>query len=193
MFSNFSKIIFWTLTTVQKYSLRKSRTFENLGDVDLFCATCWNSEKISKNCEFGPYLQKINKKWRALEHDLFFRLFFSLFFLFLIQTFFFKNRATRLRCKLLHRSAFKNSAKFRQTFSHFYSLVFEISLIFRNFCPNLTNFDEFFPEFQQICWKRSTSPRFSNFLRFRTENCWNVQIMAVEKLEKLEKLEHNPF
>ena len=74
--------------------------------------------------------------------------------------------------KLLHRSAFKNSAKFRQTFSHFYSFVFEISLIFRNFCPNLTNFDENFPEFQQICWKRSKSPRFSNFLRFRTENCW---------------------
>ena len=74
--------------------------------------------------------------------------------------------------KLLHRSAFKNSAKFRQTFSHFYSFVFEISLIFRNFCPNLTNFDEKFPEFQQICWKRSKSPRFSNFLRFRTENCW---------------------
>ena len=74
--------------------------------------------------------------------------------------------------KLLHRSAFKNSAKFRQTFSHFYSFVFEISLIFRNFCANLTNFHENFPEFQQNCWKRSKSPRFSNFLRFRTENCW---------------------
>ena len=86
--------------------------------------------------------------------------------------------------KLLHRSAFKNSATFRQTFSHFYSFVFEISLIFRNFCPNLTNFDENFPEFQQICWKRSKSPRFSNFLRFRTGNYWNFQKMIVEKLEK---------
>ena len=75
--------------------------------------------------------------------------------------------------KLLHRSAFKNSAKFPQTFSHFYNFIFESSLIFRNFCPNLINFDEKFPEFQQICWKRSKYPRFSNFLRFRTENCWN--------------------
>ena len=74
--------------------------------------------------------------------------------------------------KPLHRSELKNSAKFRQTFSHFYSFVFEISLIFRNCCPNLTNFDEVFPEIQEIWWKRSKSPRFSNFLRFRTENCW---------------------
>ena len=73
--------------------------------------------------------------------------------------------------KLLHRSAFINSAKFRQTCSHVYSFILTISLMFRNFCPNLTNFDEHFPEFQQICWKRSKSPRFSNFLRFRTENC----------------------
>ena len=53
--------------------------------------------------------------------------------------------------KLLHRSAFKNSAKFRQTFSHFSSFIFKISLIFRNFVQNLTNFDEKIPEFQQIC------------------------------------------
>ena len=72
--------------------------------------------------------------------------------------------------KLLHRSAFKNSAKFRQTFSHFYNFIFEISLIFRKICPYLTNLDEKFPEFQQIWWKISKSPRFSNFLRFRTEN-----------------------
>ena len=30
---------------------------------------------------------------------------------------------------LLHRSAFKNSAKFRQTFSHFHSFIFKVSLI----------------------------------------------------------------
>ena len=71
--------------------------------------------------------------------------------------------------KLLHRSAFNNSAQFRQTFSHFSSFIFKISLIFRNFVQNPTNFDEKIPEFQQICWKKSKSPRFSNFLRFRTE------------------------
>ena len=49
--------------------------------------------------------------------------------------------------KLLHRSAFKNSAKFRQTFSHFYNFMFENSLIFRNFCPYLTKFEEKFPEY----------------------------------------------
>ena len=92
--------------------------------------------------------------------------------------------ASYQKYKLLHRSAFKNSAKFRQTCSHFYGFIFEISLIFRNVCPNLTNFDENFPEFQQICWKRSKSPRFSNFLRFRTENYWNFQKLIVEKLEK---------
>ena len=66
--------------------------------------------------------------------------------------------------KLLHRSAFKNSAKFRQTFSHFYSFIFEISLIFRNFCPYLTNFEEKFPEFEfsfiQIYRNRDESDDF---------------------------------
>ena len=71
--------------------------------------------------------------------------------------------------KLLHRSAFKNSARFRQTFSHCWSFIFKISLILRSFCANFTNFDERFPEFQQICWRRSKSPRFSVFLGFRNE------------------------
>ena len=87
--------------------------------------------------------------------------------------------------KLLHRSASKNSAKFRQTFSHFYrfiNFIFTISLIFRKFCPNFTNFEEQFPEFQNFFWKGSTSPRFSSCLRFRTEICWNFQIVVVEKL-----------
>ena len=52
---------------------------------------------------------------------------------------------------LLHHSEFKNSAKFRQTFSQFCSFIFKISLIFRNFCPKCTNFDEFFPEFPANC------------------------------------------
>ena len=74
-------------------------------------------------------------------------------------------------CKLLHRSAFKNSAEFRQTFSHVYRFIFKMSLIFRKFCPNFTNFDKKFPEFQNFFWKGLKSPRFSSFLRFRTENC----------------------
>ena len=82
--------------------------------------------------------------------------------------------------KLLHRSAFKNSAKFRQACSHFCSFIFKSSLIFRNFCSTFTNFDEHLPEFQQIWRTRSTS-RFSNFLRFRAENYWIFQKVIVEK------------
>ena len=52
---------------------------------------------------------------------------------------------------LLHHSEFKNSAKFRQTFSQFCSFIFENSLIFRNFCPKFTNFYEKFPEFPANC------------------------------------------
>ena len=57
------------------------------------------------------------------------------------------------------RSAFKNSAKFRQTFSHFYNTIFEISLIFSKSCPKFTNFDEDSPEFQRFLRKRPTSLR----------------------------------
>ena len=74
------------------------------------------------------------------------------------------------RYKSLHLSELKNSTKFRQTFSHFYSFIFKISAIFHKFCSKLANFDEFSPEFQNFSWRRSKSPRFSNFLRFRTEN-----------------------
>ena len=45
-------------------------------------------------------------------------------------------------------------------FRIFYDVILKISLIFRNLCPNVTNVDENFPEFQQICWKGSKSPRF---------------------------------
>ena len=83
--------------------------------------------------------------------------------------------------KLLHRSAFKISAKFRQTFSHFYRIIFKISLIFRNSCPNVTNFDDFFPEFQQIGWKRSKSPRILKFPEISKRKLLNFQKMIVEK------------
>ena len=48
--------------------------------------------------------------------------------------------------KLLRRSAFKNSAKFLQTFSHFYSSIFKNSLLFAIFVQitNFTNVDENF-------------------------------------------------
>ena len=77
---------------------------------------------------------QVNTRWKALDEI------YKIYKLFLIY-------------KLLHRSAFKNSAKFRQTFSHFYNFVFEISLIFRNFCPNLTNVDEFFRNFSKSAGK----------------------------------------
>ena len=58
---------------------------------------------------------------------------------------------------LLHRFEFKNSAKFRQTFSHvcnFMQFYFpKLSLIVCNSCPKFTNFDEAFPEI----------PNFSKF------------------------------
>ena len=50
------------------------------------------------------------------------------------------------------------------------NFIFKISAIFHNSSSKLANFDEFSPEFQQFSWRRSKSPRFSNFLRFRTEN-----------------------
>ena len=78
---------------------------------------------------------------------------------------------------LLQRSVFENPTEFRQTFLHFAGLlnfVFKISLIFYNCCPEVTNVDEEFPEFQcfetifsEDCERRSKSSRFSFFLRFR--------------------------
>ena len=49
---------------------------------------------------------------------------------------------------LLHRSA-KNSAKCRQTFSYFHSLIFKISLIFRK---KLSKIYEFWWKFPVICF-----------------------------------------
>ena len=79
--------------------------------------------------------------------------------------------------KLLHRSAFKNSTKFRQTFSHFctdlqiYSQIFHwmFVTVVQN-SPILMIFSRKF-QCQQFLRKRSKSPRFSIFLRFRTKKC----------------------
>ena len=50
----------------------------------------------------------------------------------------------------------------------------------------------FFPEFQQFSWKRSKSPRFSNFFGFRTENSRILGNMNSEKfLKKLENSQKN--
>ena len=85
---------------------------------------------------------------------------------------------------LLHRSEFENAAKFRQTFSHLCSFNFNFSLIFRNFCPKIANFDEKIRNFEQILQIRSKYPIFSNVLRFRREYCRNFHENIFEKLEK---------
>ena len=79
-------------------------------------------------------------------------------------------------CTLLHRSAFKNSAKFRQAFSDVCSVTNKTTFIlkclfmFCNYGPHFTNFDLKNSEFQKSVRKRSKSPRFfSNFLGFRNE------------------------
>ena len=43
-----------------------------------------------------------------------------------------------------HRSAFKISAKFRQTFSHFCNFTLKRLFMFCNYSPKITNFDDFF-------------------------------------------------
>ena len=52
--------------------------------------------------------------------------------------------------QLKNRSDFKTSAKFRQTFSQFYSFMFILSPMVCNCCPKFTNLDEKFSEFQQF-------------------------------------------
>ena len=47
---------------------------------------------------------------------------------------------------LLHRSKFKNSAKFLKIFSHFFSFISKLLHIFFKFCQKFTDFDEIFPE-----------------------------------------------
>ena len=70
---------------------------------------------------------------------------------------------------LLHRSAFKNSAKFRQTFSHFRKFTLKILFIFCNYVPKFTNVDVFrnvsnlygkdqnLLDFSQISWDFATN------------------------------------
>ena len=83
----------------------------------------------------------------------------------------------------LHRSAFKNSAKFHQTFSHVCSFILKC-LLFCNDGPKFTNFDGFFRNFSNFFFFFSSLQqfvrnffrkyqnlldRFSNFLGFRNE------------------------
>ena len=80
-----------------------------------------------------------------------------------------------------HRSAFKNSAKFRQTFSHFYILVFKISLlqtvVQKLLMKILRNFSNFYAKYQHLL----ESP-----INFRNENYRFFQKIVLEKLEEME-------
>ena len=60
----------------------------------------------------------------------------------------------------------------------------QMLLIFFDYGPKFTYFDEHFSEFRQFVRKRSTSPRFSNFLGFPNEYFWNFQETIFETLEK---------
>ena len=68
-----------------------------------------------------------------------------------------------------------------------FTMFFKSSPFFRNFVQDITSILTNIwrnSEFQQICRKRSKYPGFSNFLRFRTENCWILQEIVVAKLRK---------
>ena len=80
-------------------------------------------------------------------------------------------------------SEFQNSStNIRQAFSHVFSSIFKISLveiILWNYCPLLPKIHDFWRNssgilelFQQFLRRRTTSPRFSNFLRIHSEYCW---------------------
>ena len=62
---------------------------------------------------------------------------------------------------LVHRSAFKNSAKFRQTFSRVESLFSKYCVFLTNMISPILNIIDVFSEIQQFVRKISTSPRFS--------------------------------
>ena len=85
-------------------------------------------------------------------------------------------RAFRFRVDTYGPLRMNNSDKSRQTFSHFCNLFSKCWLIFGISGPKFSNFDDCFSEFQEIVfvfcketWKRSKSPRFSNFLGFHNE------------------------
>ena len=51
---------------------------------------------------------------------------------------------------LLHRSAFQNSVKFRQTFSHFCSFILKILFTFCNYGAKFRGVDAFFQNFRNL-------------------------------------------
>ena len=98
---------------------------------------------------------------------------------------------------LLHRSALKKSAKFRQTCSHIKLcnsiLLFPTCLLF--FCkktkivqnsPNLNFLN--FSDLLYFVRKSSKCPRWWNFLGFRNEYFWNFQKMIFKKSEKFSEI-----
>ena len=79
----------------------------------------------------------------------------------------------------------KKSAKVRQTFSHFCSFVFKISLIFCDSGPKFTNFHDFFRNFNNLYGQDQMfrDSQINYLLRFRNEYFWNFQKMIFEKLD----------
>ena len=98
------------------------------------------------------------------------------------------------RC-LRHRSAFKNAAKCRQTFSHFHSFIFNISLIFPNSCLNfiglmkiLRNFSIFYANSKILLKFPEISKRkLSNF----SENNYPIVRKIQKKTLELEIIRSN--
>ena len=96
-------------------------------------------------------------------------------------------RSTRLTCFCTARHS-KFQPNLDKLFLHFYSFIPEISL---NFSKKLSKngqksigIDRHSMEFQQFLRKIPNSVRFfSNFLRFRNENCRFFQKMIFQKLE----------
>ena len=75
---------------------------------------------------------------------------------------------------LLHRSAFKISAKFRQTFSHVHNFILIIWLFFSKMLSKIHEFGWTFSWISQDASRKMKWPksvRFSNFLRFCYGNC----------------------
>ena len=86
--------------------------------------------------------------------------------------------------RLLHRSKFKNSAKFLKTFSHFSVLFQNCCTFFANFVknsPTLMKFSRNFSIFQE---KLPKSPRISDFRRFCKAYYRKFHKTIFKKLEK---------
>ena len=74
--------------------------------------------------------------------------------------------------RVVHRSEFKNSAKFRRTCSHFAVLVSKFHCCSQFVSKTQIFMTEIFRNYFQLLFleRRSTSRFFSDFLRFRIEN-----------------------